>query len=105
MLDLSVLKEKVWDVKLFDGEVLHIKRPSQKMVIEMMGYEETFKKQKDAKKTIGTFTKMILDILNHNTEGRVFTEEYIDENFDLTLGLALVQSYMEFVKEVNSNPN
>ena len=44
MLDLQSFKEKSFEIKMFDGELLKIKRPSQGMVIEMMGYEDTFKK-------------------------------------------------------------
>ena len=47
MLDLQSFKEKSFELKMFDGEILKIKRPSQKMVIEMMGYEDTFKKNKN----------------------------------------------------------
>lgn len=105
MLDLSILKEKTWDVKLFDGEVLHVKRPSQRMVVEMMGYEKTFKKQKDIKKTLESFSNMLLDILNNNINDKQFDLTYVENNFDMAIGMAFVNSYMEFVKEINSNPN
>lgn len=108
MLDLSVFKEKTFELKLFDGEVLNLKRPSHRMVIEMMGYEQTFKDKKNHKnvdKMVNTFSQMLLDILNSNTQGRVFDLEFVEENFDFNLGMLVVESYMEFVQEINSNPN
>ena len=32
-------------------------------------------------------------------------EDYVDEQFDLSTGMALVQAYMNFVTELNSDPN
>lgn len=105
MLDLQSFKEKSFELKMFDGEILKIKRPSQKMVIEMMGYEDTFKKNKNPKSMLDGFSSMILDILNNNLNDKKFTKEYVDEQFDLSTGMALVQAYMNFVTELNSDPN
>ena len=33
------------------------------------------------------------------------TKEFVEENFDFALGMTLVQAYMGFVQELNSNPN
>lgn len=108
MLDLSVFREQYFELKLFDGEVLKIKKPSQRMVIEMMGYEQIFKDTKNHKnidKMVDTFSQMIVDILNNNIQEKVFTKKFVEENFDFSLGMTLVQAYMEFVQELNSNPN
>lgn len=108
MLDLSVFKEQYFELKLFDGEVLKLKKPTQRMVIEMMAYEQTFKDKKNHKNIeimVDTFSQMIVDILNNNANEREFTKQFVEENFDFTLGLTLVQAYMNFVQEVNSNPN
>lgn len=108
MLDLSVFKEKTFELKLFDGEVLNLKRPSHRQVINMMGYEQTFKNKnnhKNVDKMVNTFSQMILDILNNNVEGKVFDQDYVEEYFDFNLGMTLVQAYMEFVQEINSDPN
>ena len=48
---------------------------------------------------------MILDILNNNLNDKKFTKDYVDEQFDLSTGMALVQAYMNFVTELNSDPN
>ncbi|UVX70647.1 MAG: hypothetical protein [Bacteriophage sp.] len=108
MLDLSVFKEKTFELKLFDGEVLNLKRPSHRQVINMMAYEQTFKNKnnhKNVEKMVSTFSQMILDILNNNVEGKTFDQDYVEEYFDFNLGMTLVQAYMEFVQEINSDPN
>lgn len=108
MLDLSVFKEQYFELKLFDGEVLKLKKPSQRMVIEMMGYEQTFKDKKNHKNIevmVDTFSQMIVDILNNNANDKAFNKQFVEENFDFSLGMTLVQAYMNFVQELNSNPN
>ncbi len=106
MLDLSVLKEKYWELKMFDGEVLMVKRPSQKMVVDMMSYEDTFKAhQKNPKLMIEAFVDMLSEILNNNANGIKYSREYIAEHFDFTVGMAVVEGYMTFVTEINSDPN
>ena len=54
---------------------------------------------------VNTFSQMILDILNNNVEGKTFDQDYVEEYFDFNLVMTLVQSYMEFVQEINSDPN
>lgn len=105
MLDLSVLKEKYWELKMFDGEVLLIKRPSQKMIMDMMGFEDTFKKEENPKIRIDAFVGMLSQILNNNINGKKLSDDYIASVFDFTIGMAVVQNYMEFAGEINSNPN
>ena len=86
MLDLSVFREQYFELKLFDGEVLKLKKPTQRMVIEMMGYEQIFKNTKNhtnIEMMVDTFSQMILDILNNNANERVFTKQFVEENFDL----------------------
>ena len=104
MLDLSVLREKTWELKMFGGEILNIKRPTQKMVIEMMGFEEIAQK-KEVVATIDGFAAILLDILNNNTNGRVYEQEYVMENFDFAVGMAVIEEYIKFATEINSNPN
>lgn len=109
MLDLSVFQQKTFEVKLVDGQVVNLLKPSQKMLIEMMSYEAQFKaiepNQENLNKVFNTFNSMILNILNNNNDGKVFDKEYVDKYFDFHIGTALMNAYMEFVNEINSNPN
>lgn len=105
MLDLSTLKNKYYELKMFDGEVLRIERPSQKMVIEMMGYEDKLKDLEDKKGILDAFIDTLFDILNNNVDGKKFTKKWIAESFDFSIGMALVEDYMQFVSKINSDPN
>ena len=38
ILDLSVFKEETLDITMPDGKVIHITKPTQQMVIRMLGF-------------------------------------------------------------------
>ena len=108
MLDLSVFQKQTFEVKLMDGQVVHLLKPSQKMLLEMMSYEAEFKNkdnQKNLDKIFDTFNSIILNILNNNDDEKVFDKEYVNKYFDFEVGTALMNGYMNFVNEINSNPN
>lgn len=105
MLDLSTLANKYYELKMFNGEVLRIAKPSQKMVIEMMGYEDKLKDMENKKGILDAFIDILSDILNNNVDAKKFTREWIAENFDFSIGMALVEDYMQFVSKINSDPN
>ena len=108
MLDLSVFQQKTFEVKLMDGQIIHLLKPSQKMLLQMMSYEAEFKdmnEKKDLEKIFDTFSSMILNILNNNNDEKVFNKEYVDKFFNFEVGQTLMNAYMGFVNEINSNPN
>lgn len=105
MLDLQAFQSQTFEVKLFDGEIINLNKPSQKLVLDIIAYEEKMKDKKDVKKVINSFASLILDILNNNAEGIKFNREYVDTYFNFEIGMAFIKSYMEFVQEVNNDPN
>lgn len=105
MLDLQAFKQKTFEVRLMDGTEIKLLKPSQRMVIDIMAYEEEMKNIKNPKGVIDSFISLIADILNNNTEGRKFTKSYVDKNFSYEVAMVFIQAYMEFVQEVNSDPN
>lgn len=104
-LDLTVFQEETFEVRLSEEETLHVKKPSQRLVIDLMNYEKEFNNKKDPKKIVASFTSLIAKILSNNTEGKVFTQEYVENKFSFEIGVVFIKSYVDFVSEVNSDPN
>ena len=104
-LDLTVFQEETFEVRLNKDEVLHIKKPSQRLVIDLMNYEKEFNNKKDPKKVVSSFVSLIVKILNNNTEGKVFNNEFVENQFSFEIGVLCIKSYVDFVSEVNSDPN
>lgn len=106
MLDLNVFQDKFFDIKLFDGEVINLPKPTQRTIIKLTKLESDMKKYSDdSEKLIGSFTDIIVYLLNTNKEGRKFTKNWVEENLNFTMNKAILESYMEFANDLNSDPN
>ena len=105
ILEKSSLQAAVHEVVLFDGSVIHLMKPSQAMVVELMGLEQGLGDRSPAE-MLAVYNSLLLRILNHNREGRSFSQDYLEAHFTcFEVGQALLQDYMEFVQEVQSDPN
>lgn len=105
ILDLQSFQQRTHEVRLFDGEVIRLTKPSQKLVIDILAYEEKMKASNNTRDVLDSFASLIVDILNTNQEGRKFTRAYVDKYFNFEIGMVFVESYIEFVQDINSDPN
>ena len=106
MLDLTVLVEKCFEIKMPNGEVVSIKKPTQKMALDLSNNKELIEAEenKDIEKVIKIINDRVMIVLNHNKEGRVFkAEELTDLNLDIIK--LIVEGYLQWVKDLNNNPN
>ena len=101
-IDLSVFKEDYLELTLIDGTEINIKKPSQKLLLMLMGIEKVSKEDSNA--GMAAILDLFLAILNNNKEKRTFT---IDDVADYDIGLirVVIEAYTQFMGEVMSNPN
>lgn len=106
MLDLNVFQDKFFDIMLFDGEVIHLPKPTQKTILKLTKLEQDIKKfGDDSEKLLGSFTDLIVYILNTNKEEKKFTKAWVEENLNFTMNKAILEGYMEFANDLTSDPN
>lgn len=102
MLDLSCYIEKTIDLKMPDGKILSLPKPTQKIAIFMMGIAESSKASpEDAVKNVNDLTTMIL---NTNKQGFHYSAAEI-ANMPLDMQYAIIREYNSFLNELISNPN
>jgi len=99
-LDLSLFVNQTLDITMPDGDIIHVKKPTQNMIIKLMAFQNV-----EESKAFEALDELCLLILNANKEGKVFTKDWIDDNFDWTMKSAVVQAYSEFINELQANPN
>jgi len=102
-LDLTAFQRDYFEVKLPNGEIINIGKPSQGLIIDMMAMEQ--KINEGADNILELFNDIIIKIINNNKENKKFTAKFVKENFDFELGQIFLNAYMEFVQEIQSNPN
>lgn len=106
MLDLSVLKDKTYDIKLENGEMLHIKKPTQRLmkyVTEIHRLNVTDGLTEEDK--VDKIFEFVVTIFNHNTDDKKFKKPQIEDMFDISIASYIVQDYLNFTTKILSDPN
>lgn len=102
MIDLSTIERSNYQIKLESGEVLEIKKPSQKFLNEILALYEYIQKMEDSAesglKVIDRLYDILTDIFNSNINGKVFSREDIEKMLDIKIAMAVLQDYFLYVE-------
>ena len=91
MIDLSKKTTELYKIKLEDGTILRLKKPTQLMLVQMVEMSQS--KEKDFEIVIELFN-LLTRIFNRNVNGMTFTQEQIEEMLDLEIAMIIVQDYL-----------
>lgn len=100
ILDLSVFQEQYMEVKMPDGTMLKLSKPTQKMVIELLKFQN-LNENSAPEEIVDALDKITLEILSTDKNGTKVTIA----DLNIRMKLALIQEYSKFITEVQSNPN
>lgn len=106
MLDLSAICGSLYEIKLADGHIYKLNRPTQGLyetIIKLGSYtsEDEFNLEL-MEKCVDVLTQ----ILNRNTEGKVFTREEVEADYDFTVAMVVMGDYMKYyAEEIKSRVN
>lgn len=102
VLDLSVYRQETLDITMPDGAIVHIRKPTQAMLIKMLnmrGVDENAPSERIA----GVIDDFVLGVLNSNTDGRTFAQKDMG-SLTLEMKTAIIDAYSAFAYELQSNP-
>ena len=107
MLDLSIaFGRNYYELKLFDGTILHLMRPNQgtqQAVLDMVPILQDSSKQVEA---IEGMSRIFIEILNNNDDGLTFTVESLGERYSIEIMSYVVGDYFtHWNKEITDNVN
>lgn len=94
MLDLGKLKQDLYKIKLADGTILKIKKPTQAMLLTMVEFRNA--DEKEDIELLGDLYALMLRIFNRNTNDIEFSMDDIQEMFALETALIVLKDYMDF---------
>ncbi len=97
MLDLAKLQQNFYKIKLLDGTILQIPKPSQLLLRNMMELENvdnTF--ENSSTLIIKEIYNILFEIFNTNKNGIKYTLEDIEKMFDLSTALIVIKDYINF---------
>lgn len=91
MLDLTKINRD-YQLKWFDGQVLHLPLPTQKTLVKIMNLEEIA----DVEKQMEGLAAIIKEVLTNNRDNREFSEEDFAE-LDLYTIQVIMEDYIDYV--------
>lgn len=94
MLDLGKIKQDLYKIKLADGTILKIKKPTQAMLLTMVEFRNA--DEKEDIELLGDLYVLMLRIFNRNTNDIEFSMDDIQEMFALETALIVLKDYMDF---------
>ena len=101
MLDLTTAFGELYQVKLLDGTVLELKRPTQALQNAIVNLQKFGTDGENTSKAMDMAMDIFCRILNRNTNGIEYKEEY-----DYTLALVVITDYLKYyAAEVSNNVN
>jgi len=106
-LDLNVYTDNTLDITLLDGEtVLHVRRPSQEMLLQVIALEKKLKGNESAEIVLTELPGLLVNALGNNKDGVKITEQWLeDQGIDLAMQLVIFRAYGDFIQELVSDPN
>ena len=97
MLDLTTaFGNQTYEIKLFDGSVLHLQRPTQGIQQTMLDLAPVVKDSTKAAKAIPTIIKVFVDILNRNAEGKTFEVKDVTADYSFEVVMYVINDYFQF---------
>lgn len=102
ILDLTVFKRETLDITMMDGQKVHVKKPSQNMVIEIIKFRD-INKSTPPEKLVAAVDDFVTMLLNDNTDGITFERDNI-ATIDMDIKLKIIEAYTAFMVKVQSDP-
>lgn len=98
MLDLSLINnDELFEVKLIDGRILHLKRPTQSLQSFLIILLDN-NNLKDSEMLDSIF-KAFTRILNRNEEGIAFNAEDLAEEYGVEVAAIVINDYFTYWNE------
>lgn len=104
ILDLSLFTQETLDIKLPDGKMIRIDKPSREQVIKIAELKQLKESSKPAV-VQDRLDSLVLDILNGNDAGEVYTRDYIDNTLNVRMRVAVITAYAAWIGDIESDPN
>ena len=102
ILDLKPFVDETLDIKMADGMVLRIPKPSQKMVIRIL-HLHSIDENTPEEKVASAMNGLVSDILNSNIDGIPISTGSIASMGDEPK-IAIINAYTAFMKKLQSDP-
>jgi hypothetical protein len=103
ILDLKVFEKETLSVKLPDGRMLRLMKPTRKMATALIGLAE-LQDEGDPERVMLTLDAITMMLLRNNDSGACITESDVTK-LNLPMKLELISSFKSWIREIETRPN
>ena len=93
MIDLGKVKQNLYHIKLANGKILNIKKPTQGMLMRLIDLSHT---EKNNTEVMYEFIDVLTKIFNSNVNRIKFSKKDIEEMFDIETAMIVLEDYLNF---------
>ena len=102
ILDLSVFKDETADIRMADGTVLHLKKPTERMVIHMLQMKD-LDENKPPLEILAQLNRISWEMLNNNADGVEFSVAAVSE-MATEVKSNILMAYSDWATQLQANP-
>ncbi len=102
ILDLQAYQEETADIRMADGRVVRLRKPSERLVLELLRLKDV-DPDGDAQEILDTLNRVTTAILNNNADGVTFPAGAVERLF-YDQKMAIVSAYTDFATQLQARP-
>ena len=102
ILDLSAYAEETADIRLADGNILHLAKPTEALVIELLKLRDV-DASSDGVALLDALNRVTLAVLNNNCDGVTFDRDGV-ARLPMDQKCAIIGAYTDFATRLQANP-
>ena len=91
MLDLGELTQQFYQIKMINGEIINIKKPSEKLLRKLFKLQNISENEQ----AIDAMYEILVEVLNNNVNKKVFNKDEILDSIDVGTASLVIQDYLE----------
>lgn len=99
MLDLTIYKSRYYPVKIGEDETVNLEPPKRKQLKSILSLTKNMNKENLSDEDIDKIYEALLIAFNKNKEGKIFTEEQLDDLVPLNALYDFFEGYYGWVAE------
>ena len=104
ILDLNAFVMETMDIKLLDESVIHIQKPTREQVIKISELQYLRQNSKPAI-VQERLDSLVLNILNSNDAGIPFSHDYVENQLNIRMRIAIITAFSAWIGEIEADPN
>jgi hypothetical protein len=105
MIDLSIINNKTFDIRLNNGTELNIRKPSNEMLKETYKMANLMKANSEEDKNLDLIYFFLTKMFNRNINDLKFSRQQVENEVDIDVAMYLIKAYQSFITEVIQDIN